>query len=219
MLIQTFPPRLMCRVMAIRAASICRLVTYECSIAWMPNSPKLTLVPPVAAPVRCGRCCLRCLTLRGISILVFHRRWRFGGCRWRGANRSFGTACAASLAPLAGGGAAAAVRPSATVRPVASAAGAAVVALVRGAQGSLGRLCLASGTAGRRLALVDPHLHANPAEGRASLVQTEVDVGAQRVQRYPALAVKLAPRHFGTAQASRALHPDALGAALHRALH
>ena len=27
MLIQTFPPRRMCRVMAIRAASICRLVT------------------------------------------------------------------------------------------------------------------------------------------------------------------------------------------------
>src|SRR6202012_3364987 len=54
MLIQTLPPRRMCRVMAIRAASICRLVTYECSRAWMPNSPKLTAVPPLALPWRSG---------------------------------------------------------------------------------------------------------------------------------------------------------------------
>src|ERR1700733_7762661 len=58
----------MCRVMAIRAASICRLVTYECSTAWMPYSPNVTLVPPLAAPCRSGRCCLRCLTRRGISM-------------------------------------------------------------------------------------------------------------------------------------------------------
>src|SRR6185437_9025182 len=68
MLIQTFPPRRMCRVIAIRAASIWRFVTYACSMAWMPYSPNATRVPPVAAPVRCGRCCLRCATLRGISI-------------------------------------------------------------------------------------------------------------------------------------------------------
>src|SRR5262249_37757842 len=66
-LIQTLPPRLMCRVMAIRADSICRLVTYAGSSAWMPYSPKVTRVPPLAAPVRPGWCCLRCLTLRGIS--------------------------------------------------------------------------------------------------------------------------------------------------------
>src|SRR5215470_1273257 len=68
MLIQTLPPRRMCRVIAIRAASIWRFVTYACSTAWMPYSPNATRVPPVAAPVRCGRCCLRCATLRGISI-------------------------------------------------------------------------------------------------------------------------------------------------------
>src|SRR2546430_8032262 len=33
----------------------------------MPNSPKLTLVPPLAAPARFGWCCLRCLTLRGTN--------------------------------------------------------------------------------------------------------------------------------------------------------
>src|SRR6187402_3362502 len=70
MLIQTFPPRLMWRVIAIRAASIWRLVTYAGVIAWMPNSPKLTFVPPVAWPLRPGWCCLRCLTLRGINIVM-----------------------------------------------------------------------------------------------------------------------------------------------------
>src|SRR5918995_7033382 len=65
MLIHTLPPRRMCRVIAIRADSICRLVTYAGSSAWMPYSPKLTLVPPLAMPVRSGWCCLRCLTLRG----------------------------------------------------------------------------------------------------------------------------------------------------------
>src|SRR5258707_723415 len=34
----------------------------------MPNSPNVTLVPPLAIPRRRGWCCLRCLTLRGISI-------------------------------------------------------------------------------------------------------------------------------------------------------
>src|SRR3954449_8294443 len=68
MLIQTLPPRLMCRVIAIRADSICRLVTYAGSSAWMPYSPNVTRVPPLAGPERFGWCCLRCLTRRGISI-------------------------------------------------------------------------------------------------------------------------------------------------------
>ena len=67
-MIHTFPPRRMCRVMAIRAASICRLVTYACSRAWMQYSPNVTSVPPVACPVMRPRCCFRCLTLRGINI-------------------------------------------------------------------------------------------------------------------------------------------------------
>src|SRR5437764_15315203 len=68
MLIQTLPPRRMWRVIAIRADSIWRLVTYAGSSAWMPYSPNTTLVPPLAAPERLGWCCLRCLTLRGISM-------------------------------------------------------------------------------------------------------------------------------------------------------
>src|SRR6478672_9107862 len=58
----------MCRVMAIRADSICRFVTYAGSRAWIANSPKLISVPPLALPDRFGWCCLRCLTRRGMSI-------------------------------------------------------------------------------------------------------------------------------------------------------
>src|SRR3954453_19645211 len=68
MLIQTLPPRLMWRGIEIRADSICRLVTYAGSRAWMPYSPNVTLVPPLDAPERLGWCCLRCLTRRGISM-------------------------------------------------------------------------------------------------------------------------------------------------------
>src|SRR5580700_1984808 len=82
-----------------------------------------------------------------------------------------------------------------------------------------GLLRLAAGPAGGRLALVDPDLHADPAEGRAGLVEAVVDVRAQRVQRHPALAVELRARHLRAAEAARALHPDALGAALHGGLH
>src|SRR6266852_7116695 len=186
MLIHTFPPRRMCRVMAIRAASICRLVTYACSSAWIPNSPKFTWVPPEALPVRCGRCCFLCLTLRGMSIAsaLLAR-----GCRVGSAPApARGLRLARALGPLLG----------------------------RGPQRGL--LCLAPGPAGRRLAAVDPDLHADPAEGGAGLVEAVVNVRAQRVQRHAALTVELRARHLRAAEAARALHPDPLGAALHRAL-
>src|SRR6476661_8945936 len=113
MLIQTFPPRRMCLVIAIRAASICRLVTYECSTAWMPYSPKVTRVPPLAAPERSGRCCLRCLTLRGMSMSsALLARARGGG---RGDGRLGGVLARVVLAVLAVGAATAvaAARPPA----------------------------------------------------------------------------------------------------------
>src|SRR5579864_4516525 len=189
MLIHTFPPRRMCRVMAIRAASICRLVTYACSRAWIPYSPNDTWVPPVALPVRCGRCCLRCLTLRGMSIAsALLARGRRVGATPAPAPRARRLRLARTLGPLLG----------------------------RGPQRGL--LRLAAGPAGRRLALVDPDLHADPAEGGAGLVEAVVDVRAQRVQRHAALTVELRARHLRAAEAARALHPDPLGAALHRAL-
>ena len=48
MLIQTLPPRLILRVIAIRAASIWRLVTQPRSSAFRPYSPNSTEVPPLA---------------------------------------------------------------------------------------------------------------------------------------------------------------------------
>src|SRR5690606_11443752 len=46
-----------------------------------------------------------------------------------------------------------------------------------------------------------------------------VDVGAQRVQRHPTLAIALGPCDLGATQATRCAHPDSLGAHPHRALH
>src|SRR5215470_7671806 len=210
MLIQTFPPRRMCLVIAIRAASICRLVTYECSTAWMPYSPKVTRVPPLAAPERSGRCCLRCLTLRGMSMSsALLARARGGG---RGDGRLGGVLARVVLAVLAVGAATAVAAPwpPALRRP-------AVAGALAGPQ--RGRRGLALGAGLRGLAAVDPHLHADPAEGRPGLVEAVVDVGAERVQRHPPFAVELRPRHFRAAQPARALDPDPLGAALHRGLH
>src|ERR687887_82639 len=68
MLIHTLPPRLMYLVMAIRAASIWRLVIQAGSVACRPNSPKVTLVPPLASPPLRGRCCLRCFTRLGVNM-------------------------------------------------------------------------------------------------------------------------------------------------------
>src|SRR5450432_165684 len=56
--------------MAIRAASICRAVSQAGSRAWMPKSPKVTSLPPLALPLIRPRCCLRYLTLRGINMSV-----------------------------------------------------------------------------------------------------------------------------------------------------
>src|ERR1019366_7656663 len=68
--IHTLPPRLTWRVMAIRAASIWRAVIQAGSSAWIPKSPKVTSLPPLALPDMRPRCCLRCLTLRGINMSV-----------------------------------------------------------------------------------------------------------------------------------------------------
>ncbi len=47
----------------------------------------------------------------------------------------------------------------------------------------------------------------------------EIDVGAQRVQRHPTLAIPLGPRDFRAAEPAAAADPDALGAEPHRRLH
>src|SRR5699024_7719170 len=68
------------------------------------------------------------------------------------------------------------------------------------------------------IALVDPHLHADAADGGVRREDAVVEVGAERVQRHTALAVELGPAHLRAAQAAGALHADALGARALRAL-
>src|SRR3954452_17617425 len=63
--IQTLPPRLILRVMAIRAASIWRLVSQPASSALRPYSPNCTFVWPRENPGLRLRCCWRSLTRLG----------------------------------------------------------------------------------------------------------------------------------------------------------
>src|SRR5205807_10615475 len=49
------------------------------------------------------------------------------------------------------------------------------------------------------LALVDPDLHADPAERQLRLDEAVVDVGADRVQRHASLRVRLRTRHLRSA--------------------
>src|SRR5712691_2386154 len=61
------------------------------------------------------------------------------------------------------------------------------------------------------LALEDPDLHADRPVRRVGGGHPEIDVGAQRVQRHPTVAIPLAPRDLGAAQAAGARDADAVG--------
>src|SRR5918997_2005093 len=94
-----------------------------------------------------------------------------------------------------------------SVFSVAVVSAATFAALLTGGEG-LERLPL--GTRAADVTLVEPHLHADAAEGRAGLVDAVVDVRAQRVQRHTTLAVELRTAHLRAAEATGALHPDPL---------
>src|SRR3954447_4869990 len=68
MRIHTLPARFMWRVMARRAASIWRAVTRSGSIALRPKAPKLSSVPPLAAPLMRPLNCLRNFVRFGCSM-------------------------------------------------------------------------------------------------------------------------------------------------------
>src|SRR5438270_10177550 len=74
------------------------------------------------------------------------------------------------------------------------------------------------GALGQHLAAEDPHLAADLSVGGLGLGEAIVDVGAQRVQRHPALAVPFVARHLRAAQTAGAGHADSLGAELLRGL-
>src|SRR6266540_5839009 len=80
MRIQIRPPRLIWRVIARRAASICRAVSRPRPTAFSPYSPKETLWPTVATPLLRPFCSLRYLRLVGCSMLR--------SCWWRRAART-----------------------------------------------------------------------------------------------------------------------------------
>src|SRR5215472_51145 len=70
-LIQILPPRLIKRVIAIRPASIWRLLTHAGSSDFSPNSPKDKLDPRTALPDMRPRCCFRYLTFLGINMTIY----------------------------------------------------------------------------------------------------------------------------------------------------
>src|SRR6266852_3801361 len=76
---------------------------------------------------------------------------------------------------------------------------------------SMGRdLCL-RGRLRQHFALEDPHLHADGAVCGVGRGHPKIDVGADRVERHPAVAVPLAPGDFTAAQPSRAGDTDPVG--------
>ena len=108
-------------------------------------------------------------------------------------------------------------RPSRWPRPSVGAARAAAAArLILVAEPQLAPAGQALEALGHDLALVDPDLDADAAEGRLRLGEAVVDVGADRVQRDAALRVALGAAHLGAAEAAAALHLDAVGAGAHR---
>src|SRR6185436_14218969 len=83
------PPRLMCRVIARRAASIWRAVRRPRPTAFSPYSPKLTLLPTVATPLLRPFCSLRYFLLAGCNIFRSCSTRALGcfGCRCRRVRR------------------------------------------------------------------------------------------------------------------------------------
>src|SRR6266436_545718 len=71
----------------------------------------------------------------------------------------------------------------------------------------------------KHLALEDPDLHADRPVRRVGGGQAVVDVGPDRVQRHPAVAVPLAARDLAAAQPARAGDADAVGAEPERGRH
>src|SRR5215218_7840832 len=245
--IQTFPPRLILRVIAIRAASIWRLVSQPASSALRPYSPNSTRCWPRDIPGLRPRCWRRNLTRFGDSITPpsLPRDWGLAsrasaadpsaqvGTAATATARAAATASAAAPAAATAATATAAATaraaaPTATavapaaataaaVAPVAAAAAIVAVVAPTGA-GLVERGQVGAGVAGGHdLALVDPALDADAAERRAGLVEAVVDVGAQRVQRHPTVVVHLGPRHLGAAEPAGDLDLAALGTRAHGA--
>ena len=69
------------------------------------------------------------------------------------------------------------------------------------------------------LTLEDPDLDAAGPVSRVGGRDAVVDIGTQRMQRHPALAIPLLPRDFRTTKTTRTIDADAFGAKPHGRLH
>src|SRR5699024_11558514 len=87
-----------------------------------------------------------------------------------------------------------------------------------GTPGGLGGLFASEFLLGH-VALVDPHLHADAAEGGVGFEESVVDVRPEGVQGHTTFPVELRPAHLRSAQSAGALNLHALGAGALRGLH
>src|ERR1044072_7199545 len=186
MRIQILPPRLMWRVIAIRAASICRSVIHAGSRLLSPYSPKLISLPRVAVPVMRPRICFRCLTFFGINMID------------------------ASYVLLI-----LATRSSAvTTSTLFAFAARAWTTLAFTNARLIDRI--GTGAAGHRrfrvhdLTAIDSNLDADLSERGLCFRETIIDVGTQRVQRQLPLQVPLATGDFSAVQTTADFHLDSL---------
>src|SRR6185312_11189459 len=235
--IQTLPPRLMKRVIAIRAASIWRAVIQPHSMALRPYSPKEIDEPRHAFPVMRPRCTLRNFTFLGINIVQISRLFlafaaglrrlsrlfdrRLGGRHQRRHNRAASARGARFRSGSHGGRrfrAGSAFRTgfaaSAFTTSAIGARSAAIAVTSTGTFVAARFVFLRERTlaTGQNLAFVEPRLHADHAVGGARFGKTVIDIGAQRVQRKLTLEIPFAAGDFSAVQTARHANLDAFAA-------
>src|SRR6185369_3497744 len=204
--IQILPPRLMWRVIAIRAASICRSVIQAGSKHLSPYSPKLISLPRVATPVMRPRICFRCLTFFGINITIHlfsHEK----------AQKSFCAFCVLLIFCSRSASIRSAFAFAARTRATLALPCTSLVDRVRtGATRHRGLRI-------ENLTSIDPNLHTNLPKSRPRFGETVVDIGAESVQRKLSLKVPLAACDFSPIQTTTDLDLDSLSAKPQRLLH
>src|SRR6266850_7209960 len=175
-LIQILPPRLMWRVMAMRAASICRSVIHAGSRHLSPYSPKLISLPRVATPVMRPRICFRCLTFFGINMINASCPWSVvSGQLQRTTDHELLTIL--TVFPTRSS----AVRTASALALAPSSGTALALAHARFIN-RIGTCAAGHGRFGvQYFAAVDPNLHANLAKCGFRLSQAVVDVGSKRM--------------------------------------
>src|SRR5689334_474870 len=215
MRIQILPPRLMWRVIAIRAASIWRSVIQAGSKLLSPYSPKLISLPRVATPVMRPRICFRCLTFFGINITIHLFRHKEAQNHMKEFVRFVVLPCAFCVL-LVLGSRSSSIRSAfafaARTRTAFALTCACFVDRIRS-----GATCH-RGLRIENLAAIDPNLHADLSERRLRFGKTVIDVGTQSVQRKLSLQVPLTPRDFSTVQTTTDLRLDSLRAKSERLL-